>query len=88
MTERRVARVIGLWLGVVLAASAVQAQTPPPDLSTLMRNQILDIWLSRTPDGSRILIDPPDAAALRNISPFTLVTQIEQQIGTLSLIHI
>jgi hypothetical protein len=27
-----------------------------------MRNQILDIWLSRTPDGSRILIDPPDAA--------------------------
>jgi hypothetical protein len=82
MTERRVERVIGLWLGVVLAASAVQAQTPPPDLSTLMRNQILDIWLSRTPDGSRILIDPPDAAALRNTSPFTLVTQIEQQIGT------
>src|SRR5206468_10534548 len=27
-------------------------------------------------------IDPPDAATLRTTSPFTLVTQIEQQIGT------
>jgi len=82
MTRRRVARVSGLGLVVVLAASAAQAQTPPPDLSTLMRNQILNIWLSKTPDGTSILIDPPDAATLRNTSPFTLVTQIEQQIGT------
>ena len=82
MTGRRVARLAGLGRGVVLAASAAQAQTRPPDLSTLMRNQILDIWQSTTPDGSRILINPPDAATLRNTSPFTLVTQIEQQIGT------
>jgi hypothetical protein len=46
-----------------------------------MRTQILDVWLSRTPDGSRILIDPP-ATDLRTLSPFTLVTQIEQQIGS------
>src|SRR4026209_1889898 len=82
MTRRRVARVSGLGLVGVRAASAAQAQTPPPDLSTLMRNQILNIWLSKTPDGTSILIDPPDAATLRNTSPFTLVTQIEQQIGT------
>ena len=74
------ARVAGL--GLFLSAPAVlQAQTPRPDLSTLMRTQILDVWLSRTPDGSRILIDPP-ATDLRTLSPFTLVTQIEQQIGS------
>ena len=69
-------------LGVFASAPAVlQAQPPRPDLSTLMRTQILDIWLSRTPDGSRILVDPP-SADLRTLSPFTLVTQIEQQIGS------
>ena len=52
------ARVIGLGL-FMFAPASLQAQTSRPDLSTLMRTQILDIWLSRTPDGSRILIDPP-----------------------------
>ena len=74
------ARVIGLGL-FMSAPAGLQAQTPRPDLSTLMRTQILDVWLSRTPDGSRILIDPP-ATDLRTLSPFTLVTQIEQQIGS------
>ena len=69
-------------LGLFMSAPAgLQAQSPRPDLSTLMRTQILDIWLSRTPEGSRILIDPP-ATDLRTLSPFTLVTQIEQQIGS------
>jgi len=78
-------RSIAAWvvgLGVFASAPAVlQAQTLKPDLSTLMRTQILDVWLSRTPDGSRILIDPP-STDLRTLSPFTLVTQIEQQIGS------
>jgi len=74
------ARVVGLGL-FMFAPASLQAQTSRPDLSTLMRTQILDIWLSRTPDGSRILIDPP-ATDLRTLSPFTLVTQIEQQIGS------
>src|SRR4051812_24342420 len=74
------ARVIGLGL-FMFAPAGLQAQTSRPDLSTLMRTQILDIWLSRTPDGSRILIDPP-ATDLRTLSPFTMVTQIEQQIGS------
>jgi hypothetical protein len=81
MTRRSLAALI---LGPVLLAIApgpLQAQTPRPDLSTVMRSQILDIWLSRTPGGQRILIDPP-SADLRTLSPFTLVTQIEQQIGS------
>ncbi len=83
MTRRRFATVVGIGVGVVLAGSArLHAQTRPPDLGSLMRSQILEIWLSKTPDGQRILIDPPDEATLRVTSPFTLVTQIEQQIGT------
>ncbi|HUR33189.1 MAG TPA: hypothetical protein VM032_05295 [Vicinamibacterales bacterium] len=81
MTRRPLAAwVAGLSI-LVLAPGRAQAQTTQPDLSTLMRSQILDVWLSRTPDGSRILIDPP-ATDLRTLSPFTLVTQIEQQIGS------
>jgi len=72
-----------LTVAVLLSVSArLDAQGRQPDLATLMRSQILDIWQSTTPDGSRILIDPPDAATLRTLGPFTLVTQIEQQIGT------
>lgn len=79
MTTRTV---VSSLVGLILsAASAVSAQTPPPDLSTLVRSQILDIWLSRSPDGQRILIDPP-SGDLRTLSPFTLVTQLEQQIGS------
>jgi hypothetical protein len=80
---RRGAVVFAIGAVTLLTASArAQAQTRPPDLSTLMRNQILDIWQSKTPDGQRILIDPPDASTLRTTNPFTLVTQIEQQIGS------
>ncbi len=81
MTRRSVAAwIVGLGLLVSVPGQA-EAQTTAPDLSTLMRSQILDIWLSRTPDGQRILIDPP-SGDLRSLSPFTLVTQIEQQIGS------
>jgi hypothetical protein len=81
MTRRSVAaRVLGLGL-MLLVPSVAHAQAAGGDLSTLMRNQILDIWLSKAPDGSRILIDPPEGD-LTSISPFTLVTQIEQQIGS------
>jgi Putative MetA-pathway of phenol degradation len=77
------ATIASVGVAVFLAAPAgVNAQTPRPDLSTLMRNQILDVWQATTPDGSRILVNPPDGASLRTLSPFTLVTQIEQQIGT------
>lgn len=69
-----------IGLGIVVSAQTGLHAQSRPDLSTLMRTQILDIWLSRTPDGSRILIDPP-STDLRTLSPFTLVTQIEQQIG-------
>ena len=79
MTRRSVAAWI-VGLGLLLSVPG-RAQAQPPDLSTLMRSQILDIWLSRTPDGQRILIDPP-SGDLRALSPFTLVTQIEQQIGS------
>src|SRR4029079_5010702 len=69
--------------GVVLLAlsTRVDAQVRT-DLGSLMRSQILDIWLSAAPDGTRILIDPPDESKLRTLSPFTLVTQVEQQIAT------
>ena len=80
--RQRVVAVVIAGASLVFAARAADAQGRAPDLSTLMRNQILDVWLSTTPDGSRILIDPPDSATLRTLSPFTLVTQIEQQIGT------
>jgi len=82
MTRGRIARVVALGVGVMSVSLSARAQTRPTDLGALMRSQILEIWLSRTPDGSRILIDPPDEATLRVTSPFTLVTQIEQQIGT------
>lgn len=81
MRRRSVAAwVVGLGMLVSVPGRA-QAQTGQADLSTLMRSQILDIWLSRTPTGERILIDPP-SGDLRALSPFTLVTQIEQQIGS------
>ena len=77
MTRRSVAAwIVGLGL-VVSAPGGAQAQTTTSDLSTLMRTQILDIWLSRTPDGQRILIDPP-SGDLRTLSPFTLVTPVKQ----------
>lgn len=78
-------RIAGSWVAglALMLGSAVpaRAQTSQADLSTLIRNQILDIWLSRSPDGQRILIDPP-SGNLRELSPFTLVTQLEQQIGS------
>ena len=80
--RQRIVAVVIAGASLVFAARAADAQGRAPDLSTLMRNQILDVWLSTTPDGSRILIDPPDSATLRTLSPFTLVTQIEQPIGT------
>jgi hypothetical protein len=82
MVRQRIAAVVVAGAGLLAASSHADAQTPQPDLSTLMRNQILDVWQATTPDGSRILVDPPDPATLRTLSPFTLVTQIEQQIGT------
>lgn len=82
MAGRGIVTVLGVGVGVLISASALHAQSRQPDLATLIRSQILDVWLARTPDGSRILVDPPDAATLRTMSPFTLVTQIEQQIGT------
>jgi hypothetical protein len=48
MTRRSVAAwIVGLGLLVSVPGQA-EAQTTAPDLSTLMRSQILDIWLSRT----------------------------------------
>src|SRR2546428_9325899 len=83
MIRRGTVSVLVVGIAVFLFASTrVDAQGRQPDLSTLMRSQILDVWLATTPDGARILVDPPDAATLRTLSPFTLVTQIEQQIGT------
>ena len=81
MTRRSLAAGIAILLAMLAAPGAALAQSVQPDLSSLMRSQILDIWLSRTPDGQRILIDPP-TADLRTLSPFTIVTQIEQQIGS------
>src|SRR5262245_40647251 len=72
-------------IGIVVTIAGtgpVQAQSAQPDLATLMRGQILEIWRARTPDGSRILVDPPPDNQLTSLSPFTLVTQIEQQIGS------
>ena len=81
MGRRGIVTVV-VGIGLLLASTRLHAQSPQPDLATLIRGQILDVWLAKTPEGSRILIDPPDAAALPTMSPFTLVTQIEQQIGT------
>ena len=82
MVRQRVMAIIVGAAGVLFSSARADAQGRQPDLSTLMRSQMLDVWLAATPDGTRILIDPPDAATLRTLSPFTLVTQIEQQIGT------
>jgi hypothetical protein len=83
MSGRAIVIVLGVGVAVFLSTSSrLHAQTRQPDLGTLMRSQILDVWLATTPDGTRILVDPPDAATLRTMSPFTLVTQVEQQIGT------
>jgi len=82
MVRPRIVAILLVSVASVSASSRAGAQSRPPDLSTLMRDQILDVWQATTPDGSRILIDPPDSATLRTLSPFTLVTQIEQQIGT------
>lgn len=65
-----------------LAPASLCAQTGQPDLTTLMRRQLFDVWSARTADGTRILVDPPAEAVLQTTNPFTLVTQIEQQIGS------
>jgi hypothetical protein len=78
-------RVIGIVVvaGLSLSAPAtLQAQGSQPDLTTLMRNQMLDVWLAKTADGTPVLVNPPNATDLTTTNPFTLVTQIEQQIGT------
>lgn len=67
---------------LLLAPAPLVAQGSQPDLATLMRRQILDVWSSKTAEGAPILVDPPAAADLPTLNPFTLVTQIEQQIGT------
>jgi hypothetical protein len=65
----------------LVAPTSLSAQPSQPDLTTLMRSQILDVWLARTASGTSVLVDPPNAADLPGMSPFTLVTQIEQQIA-------